>query len=293
MTAVDARRRAPRQGCATHLLRLVRSLETNSDSTTLPWTCQTCEGLRMPPPWLEQTNEKCAAGKHVSNSGATVKPTNITYTHIVMEVLVTIMNCTRSWLMIRKQLMQSPANGTPSPEQQRIQKYYSLTLNIRIKPQQLRHLMMSGICLDVRRLFAWMKKSWTFSVLNPLHGTASKTCAARRMSNLPRGSGLRYNKPNMPFSEPSFTTTPPLLPQSQLGKRWCSAAGFFWVDRQSSPLRATAHTFWMRDWSFFGLRIGLLSGPWYAPNVISLQCKTPHVEPPQNRNSHGFARLPH
>ena len=42
-----------------------------------------------------------------------------------------------------------------------------------------------------------------------------------------------------------------------------------------------------------GLRIGLLSGPWYVPNVMLPKCKTPHVEQPQNRNSHGFARLPH
>ena len=41
------------------------------------------------------------------------------------------------------------------------------------------------------------------------HGTASKTCVARRMSNLSRGSGLRCSKLNMPFSEPSFTTTLP------------------------------------------------------------------------------------
>ena len=200
---------------------------------------------------------------------------------VSMEVLVTIMNCTRSWLMTRKQLMQSPANGQPSP---------SLSLRIRIKPQQLRHLMMSGICLDVKRLFAWMKKSWAFSGLNALHGTASKTCVARRMSNFPRGSSLRCSKPNTPFSEPSFTTTTPLLPQSQLGKRWCSAAGFLWVDRQSTPLRATAHTFWMRDWSFFGLKIGLLSGPWYVPNVMLLRRRTQRAERTSSRCSHVFAK---
>ena len=94
----------------------------------------------------------------------TVKPTNITYMHTVsMEVLVTIMNCSRSWLMIRKQFMQSPANGTPSPEQQWIQKYCSLSLRIQIKPQQLRHLMMGGTLFDEKRLSAWMKKSWTSS----------------------------------------------------------------------------------------------------------------------------------
>ena len=116
---------------------------------------------------------------------------------------------------------------------------------------------MSETCLDVKRLFAWMKRSWTSSGLNTSHGTASKTYVARRMSNLPRGSGLRCSKPNMPFFEPSFTTTPPHWRQSQLGKRWCSAAGSSWDDLQSTPLIATAHTFWMRDWSSFGLRSAL------------------------------------
>ena len=71
--------------------------------------------------------------------------------------------------------------------------------------------------------------------------------------------------------------TQPLWPQSQLGKRWCSAAGSFWDDPQSTLLRATAHTSWMRDWSFFGLRIGLLSGPWYVLNVMLLRCRRPHA----------------
>ena len=189
--------------------------------------------------------------------------------------------------------MQSPANGTPSPEQQRTQKYYSLSHRIRIKPQQLRHLMMSETCLDVKRLFAWMKRSWTSSGLNTSHETASKTQVARRMSNLPRGSGLRCSKLNMPFSGPSFTTTPPLWRQSQLGKRWCSADGSSWDDLQSTLLRATAHTFWMRDWSFLGLRIGLLSGPWYVPKVMLLRCKTRRAERTSSRCSHVFAKSLH
>ena len=90
--------------------------------------------------------------KRVYNSGATVKHTITTYMHTVsMGVSGMIMSCTRSWLMIRMQLMQSPANGTPSPEQQRRRKYYFLLLRIRIKPQQLRHLMMSETYLDEKR----------------------------------------------------------------------------------------------------------------------------------------------
>ena len=93
--------------------------------------------------------------KHVSNSGATVKPTITAYTHIV--VLGTIMNCFQSKLEIKMQLMRSPANGKPSPEQRLIQKYFCPLLRIRIKPQQPRHLMMSRTCLDVRRHSAWKR----------------------------------------------------------------------------------------------------------------------------------------
>ena len=44
-------------------------------------------------------------------------------------------------------------------------------------------------------------------------------------------------------------------------------------DLQSTPLRATVHTSWMLDWSFFGLRIGLLFGPLCVPNVMLLRCR--------------------
>ena len=119
-----------------------------------------------------------------------------------------------------------------------------------------------------------------------LHGIASKTC-------VPRGLGLRCSKPYMPFSELSFTIIQPLWPQNQPGKRWCSAAGSFWDDLQSTLLRATAHTFWMRDWSFFGLRIGLLSGPWYVLNVMLLPFRTRHAEQISSKCSHVFVKLLH
>ena len=130
--------------------------------------------------------------RHDSSNGETAKPTITTYMHtVLMADFDMIMNCIRKLLMIRKQLMQSPANGTPSPEQQRIQKFYSLLHRIRIKPQQLLHLMMSGTCFCEKRPSAWMRRSWTSSGSNMLHGTASKTCVTRRISNLPRGFGLR------------------------------------------------------------------------------------------------------
>ena len=140
--------------------------------------------------------------------------------HIVStEASVMIMNGSQSKPQIRMQLIKSPANGTPSPEQRLIQKYFSLSLRIWIKPQQPRHLMMSETFLDEKRLFSWMRRSRTSSGSNMLHGTASKTYVAQRMSNLPQGSKLRCSKPNMPSFELLLTTTQPLRPQNQPGKR--------------------------------------------------------------------------
>ena len=69
--------------------------------------------------------------KRVYNSGVTVKPIITTYMHIVsLEVSVMIMDCSHNKPQIRMQLMQSPANGTPPPEQQRTQKFYSLLLRM-------------------------------------------------------------------------------------------------------------------------------------------------------------------
>ena len=86
---------------------------------------------------------------------------------------------------------------------------------------------------------------------------------------------------------------PPPWPQSQLGKRWYSAAGSSWDDPQSTPLRVTAHISWMHGSNFSGLRIGLLSGPWYVLNVMPLRCRTQHADRISSRYSHVFAKLPH
>ena len=64
--------------------------------------------------------------RHDSSNGETAKPTITTYMHtVLMADLDMIMNCIRKLPMIKKQLMQLPANVTPSPEPQRIQKSYS------------------------------------------------------------------------------------------------------------------------------------------------------------------------
>ena len=74
MNADLARKRARQQNFPTDPLRLDPSWETNSDLTTLVCSCQTCESLSLRPPWLEQTDEKCAAGKPTDHKGKTREP---------------------------------------------------------------------------------------------------------------------------------------------------------------------------------------------------------------------------
>ena len=63
-----ARKRARQQHSPTHPLRLDPSWETNPESMTLLCSCQNCDSL-SPPPWLEQTTEKCVAGKPTDHTG--------------------------------------------------------------------------------------------------------------------------------------------------------------------------------------------------------------------------------
>ena len=191
--------------------------------------------------------------------------------HVSMEVLVTIM--------------------TSSPEQERIQKYYSLSLRISIKPQQLRHLMMSGICLDVKRRFAWMMQSWTSVVLNVSHGTASKTFAwhdecptFHDVQVCVAGSPARHS-PWHHLQQPTSLASESV---------WKALVLFSWLLMGWPEVNASeskrAHFLDARLELFFGLRIGLLSGPWFVPNLIVLRWRIRRAERTSSRCSHVFAK---
>ena len=96
--------------------------------------------------------------KLVCNSGAVGIPLITTYMHTVLMVdFNMIMNCSQSKLQTRTQLMLSPDSETPSPEQQRTLKCYSLLLKTLNKPLLQLHQMMSQISLDEKMPFAWMR----------------------------------------------------------------------------------------------------------------------------------------
>ena len=52
-----------------------------------------------------------------------------------------------------------------------------------------------------------------------------------------------------------------------------------------------AHYLDARGWSFFGLKIGQLFGPWYVLNVMLPRCRTRCAERTSCRCSHVFAKL--
>ena len=113
---------------------------------------------------------------------------------------------------------------------------------------------MSRTCLDVKKLSAWIKKSWTSSGLATSRGSASKICVAPRTFN-PHGSSLRYNKCNMLFSATSCTTIRPPWHLSQHGRSLCSVAGSSWDGPRLMRRKTTAHylearldLFWAEDW---------------------------------------------
>ena len=91
----------------------------------------------------------------------------------------------------------------------------------------------------------------------------------------------------------AITTTQLPRPQNQPGKRWRTAAGSSWDDLQSMHLRATVLTSWTLGWSFFGLNIGLLFGPWFVLNVMLLQCRTRRAGQKSSKSSHVSAKLLH
>ena len=119
--------------------------------------------------------------------------------------------------MIKKQLMQSPANGTPSPEKQRIQRFYSLLFRIRIKPLQLRHLMMSetffgreeALRMDEEIMdFQWFEHV-TWDSIKDLRGTTYVQPPTRFRFALQQAQhailrAVIHNNPTSPASEPAW-----------------------------------------------------------------------------------------
>ena len=230
--------------------------------------------------------------KHVSNSGATVKPTITTYMHTVSTVFsVMIMNCFQSKLQIRMQLMRSPANGIPSPEQRQAQKNFCPLLRIRIKPLQPHHLMMSRTCLDARRHrmdeefvnFQWFEHV-TWNSIKDLRGTTYLQLPIRFKFALQQAQhailrAIIHNNPSSLASEPAWKALV-LSSWLLLGRPAASAS----ETNCAHFLDARLELFWAGDWSALGA--------WYVLKVTLRQCRMPHAEKPHSRSSHEYAKSP-
>ena len=138
---------------------------------------------------------------------------------------------------------------------------------------------------DEKRLFAWMMRSWTSSGSNMLHWTASNLRGTTYVQPPTRFKfalqqaqhailrAIIHNNPTSPASESAWKALV-LCSWLLLGRPAVNASG----------------TFWMRDWSSFGPKIGQHS---HVPNVMLLRCRTRHAERTSSRCSHVFAKLLH
>ena len=137
-----------------------------------------------------------------------------------------IMKCFQSKLQIRMQSMQSLANGTPSPELRRIQKYFSLSLRIRIKPQHEE-------IMD----FQWFEHV-TWDSIKDLRGT---TYVQPPTVQVCVRTSSRCHATYNHSQQPSLTGI-----RVSLGSACSQQLAPSGDDLQSMRLRATVHTFWMQ-----------------------------------------------
>ena len=174
-----------------------------------------------------------------------------------MEVLVTIMNCFQSKLQIRMQSMQSSANGTPSPEQRRIQKYFSLfaqdpdQASTAAPPDDERDLFgrEEALLMDEEIMdFQWFEYV-TWDSIKDLRGTTFVEPPTRFKCALHQAqhANLRATTHNNPTSLASESAWKALLLSSWLllGRSAVNAS----ESNCTHFLGARLELFWAEDWS--------------------------------------------
>ena len=108
---------------------------------------------------------------------------------------------------------------------------------------------------------------WTSNGSVRSHGTKSRTYEEPHTSNHPQGSSSPYSKRNTPSCEPFHSTSLHHPCRSQPGKCYSSALGCHWAAQMRTPRMPIVPVSWKHDWTYSGLKIGLLYGLWYVPNA--------------------------
>ena len=75
------------------------------------------------------------------------------------------------------------------------------------------------------------------------------------------------SKRNTPSCEPFFSASLHHPCPNQPGKSSSSAVGSFWAVQLRTPRMPIVPVSWKHDWTYSGLKIGLLYGPWYVLNA--------------------------
>ena len=119
-----------------------------------------------------------------------------------------------------------------------------------------------------------MRRSWTFQCFEHVTWDSIKDLRGTTYVQPPTRFRFALQEAQHVILRAIIHNNPTSMASESAWKALVLSSWLLLDDLQSTPPRATVHTSWTRGWSFFVLRIGLLSGPWYAPNVMLLRCRT-------------------
>ena len=128
----------------------------------------------------------------------------------------------------------------------------ALSLRIRIKPQQLRHPMMSRTSLDVRRHLRMDEEIMNFQWFQHVTWDSIKDLRGTKFVQPPTRSKFALQQAQHAIPTCHHSQQPHSSLASESAWKALMLSSWLLLGRpQLTPLRATAHTFWMHDWNFF------------------------------------------
>ena len=228
--------------------------------------------------------------RHDSSNGVTAKPTITTYMHIVStEASVMIMNCFQNKPQIRMQLLQRDTITRTAADLEVLLPFAQDPdqASTAAPPDDERDLFgrEEALRMDEEIMdFQWFEHV-TWDSIKDLRGTTYVQPPMRFRFALQQAQhaifrAIVHNNPPSLASEPAWKVLV-LSSWLLLGRPAVNAS------------ESNCAHFLDARLELFGLRIGLLFGPWFELNVTLLRCTTRHAERISNKCSHAYVKLLH
>ena len=162
----------------------------------------------------------------------------------------------------------------------------------RIKPPLWHPLMMIRTCSDVRRLFAWTKKSWTSQWFETVTWDSIKDLRGTTYVQPPPRIKFALQQPQHAILRPIMHNNPSSL-ASEPARKVLVLSSWLLLGRpavNASESSCAARTTWKPGSISSGLKICQPFGLWYVLSVTLPLSTVQHAEQQQNKNSHASAR---